>query len=232
MAENLPIVLIPGLGASPRTYANIISALWKHGSVFIADQKQDDSMEKMAGRILADAPQKFALIGHSMGGYLAFEIIRQAANRVQKLCLMNTSARPDNDEGKAKRKENIYKVEHGKFDEVIAAALPNLVHPSNKDNKQFAEIITAAHHDAGAQGYINQQTAIMGRPDSRPLFTKITVPTLVITGDGDKLIPLEPSQEMADGIKGAELVVVPDAGHMAALEQPDSVAKALTGWLA
>ena len=105
MAENLPIILIPGLGTSPRTYSHILPALWKHSSVTIANQTKDASIETIAKRILAAAPPRFALIGHSMGGYIAFEILRQAPSRVSHLALLNSSARPDNDEAKEKRKK-------------------------------------------------------------------------------------------------------------------------------
>lgn len=231
MSENLPIILIPGLGTSPRTYSSILPELWKRGSVGIANQMQDNSIEAMAKRILAEAPPRFVLIGHSMGGYVAFEILRQAPERVFKLALLNTSARPDNDEAKQKRKGQIEKAEQGKFAEIIAGALPAFVHPSHKDDKSLQEIITAAHNDAGVEAYIRQQTAIMGRKDSRHDLKNIKVPTLVLTGDEDKLVPREPSEEIAAAIAGAELVIVPQSGHMAPLEQPQKVSKALAEWL-
>ena len=232
MTKNIPILLIPGLGTSPRTYSNILPQLWQHGHVTIANQTHDDSMEAMAKCILTAAPPSFALIGHSMGGYVAFEIMRQAPERVLKLALMNTSARPDGDEAKEKRKAQIEKAKHGMFAEIIEGALPAFLHTQNKDDENLRRIITDAHNDAGADAYIRQQMAIMGRPDSRPDLENIKVPTLVITGSDDKLIPLEPSQEIVSAITGAELVVIQNAGHMAALEQPEEVSKVLADWLA
>lgn len=231
MIEKLPIILIPGLGTSPRTYANILPSLWKQGSVTIANQTEDNSIETIAKRILAAAPPQFALIGHSMGGYIAFEILRQAPDRVSKLALLSTSARPDNDEATEKRKKQIEKVEKGNFAEVITGALAAFVHPSHKEDKNLQEIITAAHNDAGAAAYLRQQTAIMGRKDSRPNLKNIKIPTLVLTGDEDKLIPLELSQEIANSIKGAKLVIINQCGHMPPLEQPQALNKALVEWL-
>jgi pimeloyl-ACP methyl ester carboxylesterase len=226
------IILIPGLGTSPRTYAGILPALWKHGTVTIANHTQDDSMAAMATRILAAAPPQFALIGHSMGGYIAFEIMRQAPQRVLKLALLNTSARPDTNEAKERRTTQIGKARAGGFPDIIAGALPAFLHPSHAADEALRQTITAAHHDAGAEAYIRQQTAIMTREDSRPDLGNITIPTLVLTGDADQLIPLEPSQEIAAAITGATLVVIPESGHMAALEQPQAVSKALDEWLA
>lgn len=231
MAENLSIILIPGLGTSSRTYSHILPALWKHSSVTIANQTEDASIEAIAKRILVTAPPRFALIGHSMGGYIAFEILRQEPNRVAKLALLNTSARPDNDEAKEKRKKQIEKVEKGNFAEIIEGALPAFVHPSHKEDKNLQEIITAAHYDAGAEAYIRQQTAIMGRKDSRPDLKNINIPTLVLTGDDDKLLPLELSQEIAASIPGAKLIIVTECGHMSPLEKPQAVSNALTEWL-
>ncbi len=197
----------------------------------IANQTEDASMEAMAKRILLAAPQRFVLIGHSMGGYIAFEILRQAPERVLKLALLNTSARPDNDEAKEKRKKQIEKAEKGNFSEIIEGALPVFLHPLHKDDKNLQDIITAAHHDAGAKAYARQQTSIMGRADSRADLKNITIPTLVLTGDEDKLIPRELSLEIAYGIAGAVLVIVPESGHMAPLEQPQAVSAALAKWL-
>lgn len=231
MTENLPIILVPGLGTSPRTYSAILPALWRHSSVTLANQTEEHSIEAIAKRILADAPPRFALIGHSMGGYIAFEVLRQAPGRVSRLALLNTSARPDNDEAKEKRKKQIEKAEKGEFPALVEAALPAFVHPSRQEDKSLRETITAAHNDAGVEAYIRQQTAIMGRNDSRPDLKNISIPTLVLTGDDDKLIPLETSQEMAASIPGAKLVIIPQCGHMSPLEQPEAVNSALADWL-
>src|SRR5579883_3245029 len=94
-ATDLPTVLVPGLNCSARLYAPQIPALWRFGPVTVADHTRDDSMPAIAARILASAPPRFALAGLSMGGYIAFEIMRQAPQRVLRLALMDTSARPD-----------------------------------------------------------------------------------------------------------------------------------------
>ena len=94
MDDTMPILLVPGLVSSPRIYAPVAPALWRFGPVTVANHVRDDNMGAIARRILAEAPPRFALAGHSMGGYIAFEILRQAPNRVAKLALINTQARP------------------------------------------------------------------------------------------------------------------------------------------
>src|SRR3954449_9796637 len=91
----MPILLVPGLAGSPRIYAPVIPALWRYGPVTVANHIRDDNMAVIARRILAEVPPRCALAGHSMGGYIAFEIMRQARERVAKLALINTQARPD-----------------------------------------------------------------------------------------------------------------------------------------
>src|SRR5471030_3409612 len=100
----MPILLVPGLGGSPRIYAPVVPALLQFGPVTVANHIRDDSMGAIARRILAEAPPRFALAGHSMGGYIAFEIMRQAPERVAKLALLNTSARPDTPETTQRRR--------------------------------------------------------------------------------------------------------------------------------
>jgi len=104
MDNTMPILLVPGLGGSPRIYAPVAPALWRHGPVTVANHIRDDNMGAIARRILAEAPPRFALAGHSMGGYIAFEIVRQAPDRVAKLALINTQARPDTPEAVTRRR--------------------------------------------------------------------------------------------------------------------------------
>ena len=107
MDNTMPILLVPGLGGSPRLFAPVVPALWRFGPVTVANHIRDDSMGAIARRILAEAPPRFALAGHSMGGYIAFEIMRQAPQRVAKLALINTQARPDTPEATARRRNQI-----------------------------------------------------------------------------------------------------------------------------
>src|SRR5476651_887697 len=104
MDNTMPILLVPGLAASPRIYAPVLPALWRFGPVTVANHIRDDSMGAIVARILAEAPPRFALAGHSMGGYIAFEIMRQAPEQVAKLALINTQARPDTPDATSRRR--------------------------------------------------------------------------------------------------------------------------------
>jgi pimeloyl-ACP methyl ester carboxylesterase len=231
MPESLPIVLIPGLNCSPRLYASQMPALWRFGPVTVADHTRDDSMAAIARRILADAPPRFALGGLSMGGYIALEIVRQAAERVAKLALLDTGARADTAEATEKRRVNIAAAEGGRFDEIIDVQFPIYVHPSRANDAILKVEYLAMCHDVGPEAYVRQQKAIMARADSRPLLPSIRCPTLVLVGKEDAATPVELSQEMAAAIPGARLIVLRDCGHLSTMEKPELVTAELVAWV-
>ncbi len=227
MTEALPIVLIPGLLATPRLYAEQIPELWRLGPVTVAIHTRDDSMSGIARRILASAPPRFALAGLSMGGYLSLEILRQAPERVARLALLDTSARPDLPEQSEQRRAQMQLARQGRLDEISDALFPRLVHANRRDDEALRELVRLMAREVGAEAFARQQTAIIGRPDSRPTLGAIRCPALVIVGDGDLLTPPERAQEIAAGIRGARLVTVPSSGHLSTLEQPQAVTRAL-----
>jgi pimeloyl-ACP methyl ester carboxylesterase len=231
VSESLPIVLIPGLLASPRMYAPQVPQLWRTGPVMIADHTRDDSMAGIARRILSAAPARFALVGLSMGGYIAFEILRQAPERIAKVALLDTSARADAPEQTAMRRAQMALAAQGQLAEVVEQQFPRLVHRARRADGALREVFTLMAEEVSAAGFIRQQTAISGRIDSRPALGSIRCPTLVLVGEGDELTPPERAAEIAAGVPGARLTTVPQCGHMSTLEQPDEVTRALLEWL-
>jgi pimeloyl-ACP methyl ester carboxylesterase len=227
MAKTLPIVCIPGLACSPRLYAEQIPQLWTVGPVTIAQHQHHESMAAIARSILNAAPERFALIGLSMGGYVSFEILRQAPERVAKLALLDTSARPDAPEQTENRRAQISLAGKVQITELADAMFPRLVHPRRHDDERLREVFRLMAQETGAAGFIRQEKAIIGRPDSRPTLANILCPTLVLVGDSDQLTPPIIAAEIAGGIAGARLVTVPDCGHASTLEQPRHVTEAL-----
>jgi pimeloyl-ACP methyl ester carboxylesterase len=231
MHELVPILLVPGLGGSPRIYAPVAPALWRFGSVTVANHIRDDNMGAIARRILAEAPPRFALAGHSMGGYIAFEIIRQAPDRVARLALINTQARPDTPEATARRNEMIDRARAGQYHGVLDDLFPGFVHPSRRQDAALHRVVHDMGDDIGAEAFARQLTAVIGRTDSRPTLASMGCPTLVLTGDQDNTIPNVLSTEMAEGIRGAKLTIIPNCGHLPQLEQPQATADALIDWM-
>ena len=230
-SESLPIILVPGLNCSARLYAPQIPALWQFGPVTVADHRRDDSMAAMARRILAAAPPYFALVGLSMGGYAAFEIIRQAAGRVAKLALLDTGAGAELPARTEQRKPLLQLARQGRFADITDNQFPLLVHRKRHGDAALRATVRAMNEETGVDAYLRQQQAIMTRPDSRPGLAAIACPTLVLVGDDDQLTPPALAREMAAGISGSRLVVVPQCGHLSTLEQPREVTKALVEWM-
>ncbi len=231
MDNSMPILLIPGLAGSPRIYAPVAPAMWRLGPVTVANHIRDGNMGAIARRILAEAPPRFALAGHSMGGYIAFEIMRQAPDRVAKLALVNTQARPDTPEATERRRALIARAKGGEYRGVLDELFPGFVHPSRREDGALRKLVHDMGDDIGAEAFVRQQTAIISRPDSRPTLAWIKCPTLVLTGDEDNTIPNALSKEMADGIPGAKLVILAQCGHLPQVEQPQATSDALVEWL-
>ena len=225
------IVLIPGLVCTAELFAPQVAALWPRGPVTVASTLGADSIHSLAADVLANAPPRFALGGLSMGGYIALEIIRQAPERVTRLALMDTTARPDTPEQTAMRKGLIDQALNGAYGKVLAQTMPNLVHPSRRADRPLIDQLIRMGEELGPEVFARQQTAIMGRIDSRPHLVDISVPTLCLVGDKDALTPPDRAEEMAAAIPDARLAVIPDAGHVSTLEQPEAVNAALLEWL-
>jgi pimeloyl-ACP methyl ester carboxylesterase len=223
----LPSVLLPGLLCTPRLYAGQISELWTFGPVTVGDPTRDDSVAGIAQRVLANAPPRFALIGLSMGGYVSMEIIRQAPQRVMKLALLDTTARPDTPEQSAGRREMIALAHGGRFGEVPDRQYSILVAPPRQSDEELRRVVRTMAEQVGPEAFERQQTAIMNRPDSRPSLAAIRCPTLVLVGEQDALTPPDRAREISAAIAGSHLVTVPDCGHLSALERPDEVSRAL-----
>lgn len=232
MEGAIPVVMVPGLNCTARVYAQQLPALWQFGPVQIADHRRGNSMAAIAKAILDNAPPRFALAGFSMGGYISLEILRQANERVVKLALIDTAAAADRPEQTAKRHASIALTREGKAAERENALWPLLVHASRLDDDAVRAVVKEMHQETGSEVYINQQTAIMGRADSRPLLKELKMETLIVVGDSDQLTPPAAAQEMHELVEGSRLDIIPNCGHMSTLERPDRVSKLLVEWLA
>lgn len=231
MADMETLVFVPGLNCTEALFEPQIAALSETCRIIVADQRQDDSLAAMAQRLLAQAPERFALAGLSMGGYVSLEVLRQAPERVSHLALLDTSARADTPEASANRERLIALAESGRFEEVHGVLWPRLVHPDRVSDMALEATVLQMLRDTGPEAFVRQERAIMARRDARPMLPGIEIPTLVLVGEQDVLTPPELAREMAEAVEWASLVVVPDCGHLSTLERPDAVNHALRAWL-
>jgi pimeloyl-ACP methyl ester carboxylesterase len=227
MREGLPFLLIPGLLCTARLYQHQVPALSKLGATSVVDHTQDDSIAAIAARALKTAPPRFHIVALSMGGYIAFEILRQAQDRVEQIALLDTSARPETPPATERRLKLIALAEDGKFQAVKDTMFPLFVHANRVNDAALRAEVDKMADETGPEAFVRQQRALMVRPDARPLLPQITRKTLVMVGDADRLIPPEQSEEIATGIAGAGIEYVRDCGHLSTLEQPQAVTHSL-----
>jgi pimeloyl-ACP methyl ester carboxylesterase len=230
-ARSTHLVLVPGLACTEDLFADQIATLRGDLAISVADHTRHDTVSGIARAVLAAAPDRFALCGLSMGGYIAFEVMRHAPDRVERLALLDTSALPDTPEQSERRLALIAMAQSGEFKSVRDALWPLLVHPARHDNAVLKRAVFKMMDDTGPETFIRQQKAIMSRPDSRPSLGAIHCPTLVLVGNEDALTPVSVALTIADGIAGSKLDIVQDCGHLSTMERPDAVTEALRTWI-
>ena len=189
------------------------------------------SLGAMADEVLAKMPSRFSLVGLSLGGYVAFEIIRRALPRLDRLALLDTTAVADHPQRRAGRLADIAKVRQGGIDALIPELAPRWMLAAHAQRPDLASLMSEMARSVGARGQLNQQTAMLARPDSHEDLVKVNVPTLILCGREDPVTPIADHRAMAAQVPGSRLVLIPECGHLSTIEQPDAVTAALVDWL-
>ena len=228
---RIPLLFLPGLLCDRALGECQVRHLADIADSRVMDVTREDSVAALAASVLAGAPPRFALAGLSMGGYVAFEILREAPERVIRLALVDTTARPDTPEQQSRRRGLIGLARSGRFRGVTPRLLPLLIHPDRQSDTPLTTTVMAMAERVGQEAFVRQQTAIMGRPDSRPGLSAIGCPTLAIGGREDALTPPELLAEIAGAIPGARHVIIEECGHLPPLERPHAVSALLRQWL-
>jgi pimeloyl-ACP methyl ester carboxylesterase len=231
MTDRPSLILLPGQLCDEALWDSQVRGLADIADVIVADLTRDDSVGAMAQQVLAAVPSRFAVCGLSLGGYVAFEIVRRAPERVTHLGLMNTSSRADEVYQSERRQQRVAAARIGTFKGVTPHFLPSIVAPANAANPAIADVVLAMTERVGRVAFERQQAAAIGRADYRELLPSIACPTLVIGGREDRVTPPALQEEIAAGISGARLMMLEDCGHLAPLEQADTVTQAMRGWL-
>ena len=231
MNERLSLVFLPCLMGDRALWARQQQALHELLPIGHVDFSKHASIGEMAAAVLASAPPRFIACGLSLGGYVAHEIMHIAPERVAGLALFNTSARPDSPQQTENRMILLEKIKTQPLSAITEMALDVLVHPRRRNDQTLCRAIIEMADRIGAQGFIRQENAIIGRRDSRPNLSRITCPTLIVAGREDAITPVAVHEEMARGISGSQLVVIEDCGHMSSMERPEQVNLILKNWL-
>ena len=231
------LICAPGLMLDATAWQAQVAALSPQVSVQVIDFGVLDSLPAMADQLLKDAPPRFALAGHSMGGRVALEVMRVAPERVTHLALLDSGchALP---EGEAAEKERTIRfgfLQLAKDKGVAAMArawVRGMLHPDRLTDTALIDNIASIFARKPVEVYAAQIKALLTRPEAFPLLAQIRCPALVLCGNEDVNSPPEANREMAGAIPDARIQIVPQCGHMSLMEQPEAVNAALLGLLA
>lgn len=229
--DRISFVFLPGFMCDGQLFSVQIEELRAQGhDCSVADLTQSTTIVDLAQSVLSKAPEHFVPVGLSMGGIVALELYAQAPQRIGHLALLNNTFKADR--ASAQRRAQLDRVRRGELDLVLRDELkPTYMHPANR-NPQSLDLLSAMAANLGEAVFERQTQALMTRDDYAPVLPRIACPALVLTGDSDKLCPPDLHREMAALIPTAQLTIVPQCGHLSALEQPDIVTAALCDLIA
>jgi pimeloyl-ACP methyl ester carboxylesterase len=228
---NEPLLLLPGMMCDARLFASQIAKFSAGYPVMVHPLTGRSTVAELAEDILAHAPPRFALAGLSMGGIIAMEMIRQAPDRISRLALLDTNPLAESAARAIERDAQIDRVRNGGLRSVMRNEMkPNYL----ADGPQKSCVLDLCMEMAEALGihaFTTQSSALQQRPDQCDTLRVVDVPTLILCGEQDTLCPPERHEMMRDLISGARLAVIPGAGHLPVLEQPELSNKEIALWL-
>lgn len=229
------VVFLPGLLCDGAVWTEQQAALPDY-SCHIVSYGELDSIEAMARHVLDTCPERFVLVGHSMGGRIALDVVRLAPQRVSHLVLLDTGyqARAEGEAGEQERAGRMALLELARSRGMRAVGerwVQGMVHPARLQQPDFIESILVMLERKTPAIFAAQIRALLNRPDATPVLQQLSCPTLLICGRDDSWSPLARHQDMAALVANAELAVIENSGHMSTMEQPQAVNQALLQWL-
>ena len=225
-----PLVFACAHLTDERLFAHQVDALSETHDCHVFAFGEHPTLGAMAVELLAHAPPRFTLVGLSLGGYLAFEVIRRQPERIERLVLLDTRAVADTETVRQGRFADIAKVQAGGIDALIPELPTRWIHSSHR--ARLSDLMGSMARSIGDRGQFNQQQAMLARPDSHADLRTVKVPTLIACGREDTATPLAEHERMRDCVPGARLEVFEQCGHLATIEQPGAVTSLLKSWFA
>jgi pimeloyl-ACP methyl ester carboxylesterase len=231
-SQEMPrLVLIPGLLSDAAVWQPVADALASRLPIVIADVSMGESLSAMAGKILSENPGPLYVAGHSMGGRIALEMVRQASERIEKLALLDTGVHPPKEGEQGPRQVLVdLAFTHG-MNALADKWLPPMVHRDRQSDPELMGSLRAMVLRADPVQHERQIRALLGRADAEPLLSQIACPVLLAVGRQDAWSPLSQHEKMLARLPDARLVVIEDAGHFAPFERPQATAEALNMWI-
>lgn len=223
--------MIPGTLCDVSLFDNQIRGISDLVNCKAVDCSRSDNLAEIATLILSETKGDFALLGFSYGGIIAFEILRQAPQRITKLILLNTNYKAPSETTIESQRKYLKMVETGDFRKITTDfTKESMLHPDHAKNLEIRDKVLKMALSVGETGFKNQVKSQLNRPDSSRDLQKINCPTLIITGREDRICPPFLHQEMAQLIPDSELVIIEECGHLSTLEQPEVLNDTIRKW--
>lgn len=228
----IPLLLLPGTLCDATLFAHQVAHLGDVCAPRVVAVHHQDNLHDVAQYVLSQVDGPFAVAGLSYGGIVAFELWRQAPERVAKMALLNTNPKPASKATREAQQRFVGMGHLGEFRAVTTDFLKDIMlHPEHQKDGALRQNVLAMAENIGLQGFVNQVKAQHGRPDAMPDLPHITCPTLVLTGREDQVIPVAVHEAMAAALPHSRLIIVERCGHLSTMEQPEVVTHALREWL-
>lgn len=216
-----PLVLLPDTMCDARLFQAFISEFSSQRAIIVPNFSSEITIEAMSQAVLATLPSEFALIGTGLGGLVAMDMIRRDAKRVTKLALISCAPLAETPQVSADRESKIISAKIGRLEEVLRDELQTGMLATTDMKVQHQNILVEMGLDLGAEAYVTQSRAMQRRLDQQATLRRMRIPTAVICGAQDLIVPARRQEFMAELIPSASFHMFENAGHFPTLETPE-----------
>ncbi|MES2624510.1 MAG: alpha/beta hydrolase [Pseudomonadota bacterium] len=231
MSAKPCVYLLPGLMCDEAIWKHQRVALEKYADVRIPVFRGFNTLRAMADYVLEDAPERFSVVGHSMGGRVAFELMEIAGKRIERFAVMDTGVHGVQGGEAEKRGILLAAATRKGLQEVADEWIPPMLHPDNRSNEQLVDDINQMILRNTIDDYRGQVAALLARNDQTPYLARIKQKTWLLCGEADSWSPVSQHEAMQPYLAASELRIIKNAGHMSPMEQPDAVSSILVEWI-
>jgi pimeloyl-ACP methyl ester carboxylesterase len=229
---NEPVVLIPGFMADARSFMPQIARLGAQRQLVLLGPGLGDTVEKIAADVAPDLPRRFAVVGHGLGGNIAIELLRRRPEAITRIALIATDPLPETPQLAAEQEALLVAAKTGHLAACMAQMMPiGALHDAPWRDEVMALVLDMAT-TLGPDQFQRHLRVLQRRLDQQKTLRKANVPTLILTGESDTIIPRRRAEFLAAMMPQGCLEIIPEAGHLPQLEQPEAVTKALETFLA
>lgn len=226
-----PLVVIPGLMADARLFLPQMVALGAGRQMQVCLPVKGETVEQISEAMLAGLPERFALLGHGLGGDVALDLVRRVPDRVTRVVLMATDPLAEPPATAAAREARMVAARSGRLAQAMREEIPEGALADTPWRADVMALVTDMALGLGEGVFLRQSKALQRRPDMQKTMRKVRLPALVLAGAADTLVPLRRQEFTAQLMPYGQLQVVPEAGHLASLEQPEAVSAAIEAFL-